>query len=213
MAVSLHHNELTIEVFDDTAFTQSADSPTHYDKVIQVEKDKPYSPNSKHAIEVYKDNKAIKTAIILASGGGTGVYEDTALIDQGNLIIRCCNKLFSLSLPDLNINWVTEPDWATCFSVYKYQDTYITHGEMCIARVDREGKIIWSYGGADIFVCLYEGNPFEMHNEFIELTDFNGSKYRIDYDGKTIDYEPSDYHKQEAVTVYLKPEKPWWKFW
>src|SRR5436190_4023782 len=103
MAVSLHHNELTVEVFDDTAFNQSVDSATSYDKVIQAEKDKPYSPNSKHGIKVYKDDEVIMTAIILASGGGTGVYEDTALIDQGNLIIRCCNKLFSLSLPDLNI--------------------------------------------------------------------------------------------------------------
>jgi alpha-tubulin suppressor-like RCC1 family protein len=213
MAVFLHHNELTVEVFDDAAFTQSADSPTSYDKVIQVESDKQYSPNSQHAIKVYKDERIIKTAIILASGGATGVHEDTALIDQGNLIIRCCNKLFSLSLPDLNTNWVTEPDWATCFSIHKYQDTYITHGEMSIARIDNTGKILWSYGGADIFVCLHEGNPFEMHDDFIELTDFNGSKYRIDYNGETVNYEQSDYHKQEPVTVFLKPQKPWWKFW
>jgi len=213
MAVFLHHNELTVEVFDDSAFTQSVDSPSSYDKVIQVEKDKLYSPNSQHAIKVYKDDKVIKTAIILASGGGTGVHEDTALIDQGNLIIRCCNKLFRLSLPDLNTDWVTEPDWATCFSVHKYQDTYITHGETSIARIDRTGKVLWSYGGADIFVCLYEGNPFKMHDDHIELTDFNGSKYRIDYNGETINYEPSDYHKQEPATVYLKSQKPWWKFW
>ena len=186
MAVFLHHNGLTVEVFDDTAFTQSIDSPTSYDKVIQVEKDKPYSPNSKHAIKIYEHDKVIMTAIILASGGGTHVHEDTALIDEGNLIIRCCNKLFSLSLPDLNTNWVTEPDWATCFSVHKYQDTYITHGETSIARIDKNGKKIWSYVGADIFVCLDEGNPFEIHDDFIELTDFNGSKYRIDYNGENL---------------------------
>lgn len=213
MAVLLQHKELTVEVFDDTAFTSTADSPTFYDKIIQVEKDEPYSPNSQHAIKVHKNDCLVNTAIILASGGGTGVHEDTALIDQGNLIIRCCNKLFSLSLPDLNTNWVVEPDWATCFSVHKYQDTYITHGETSIARVDRTGKVLWSYSGADILVCLYEGNPFEMHEDFIELTDFNGSKYRIDYNGETINYEPSDYHKQEPVPVYSKTQKPWWKFW
>lgn len=213
MPIFLHHNELTVEVFDDTAFTQPVDNSTSYDIVIQAEKDKPYSPNSQHAIKVYKDGRVIKTAIILASGGGTGVHEDTALFDQGNLIIRCCNKLFSLTLPDLNTNWVTEPDWATCFSVHKYQNTYITHGETSIARIDRTGKELWSYGGADIFVCLDEGNPFEMHDDFIELTDFNGSKYKIDYNGETINYEPSGYSKQEPVTVYLKSQKPWWKFW
>jgi hypothetical protein len=152
MAISLHHNDLTIEVFDDTAFTQSADSPTSYDKIIQVENDKQYSPNSQHAIKIYERDRLIRTAIILASGGGTGVHEDTALIDQDNLIIRCCNKLFSLSLPDLNMNWVTEPDWATCFSVHQYKDTYITHGETTIARVDRTGNVLWSYGAADICI-------------------------------------------------------------
>ncbi|MEI6950543.1 hypothetical protein V9K67_25390 [Paraflavisolibacter sp. H34] len=213
MAVFLHHNDITVELFDDTAFTQTADSPTSYDKVIQEEKDKEFLPNSQHAIKVYKGEKLIKTAIVVASGGGTGVQEDTALIDEKSLIVRCCNKVFSLSLPDLNINWVTEPDWATCFSVHKYQDTYITHGEISIARIDKNGKVLWSYSGADIFVCLYKGTPFEMHDDFIELTDFNGSKYRIDYNGQTINYELSDYYYQQPVAVIMKPQKPWWKFW
>jgi hypothetical protein len=159
-----------------------------------MRKTKHIHQNSQHAIRVYKENKVIKTAIILATGGGTGVHENTALIDQGSLIIRCCNKLFSLTLPDLNTNWVTEPDQFTCFSVHRYQDTYITHGEISIARIDRDGKQLWNYSGADIFVCLDEGNPFEMHENFIELTDFNGSKYRIDYNGNTIKYESLDYH-------------------
>jgi hypothetical protein len=186
MAVFLHYKDVTVEVFDDPSFTRSAERPTSYDKIIQMEKDKQYSPGSQHAIKVIHDDEIMKTAIILASSGGTGVHKDTALIDEGNLIIRCSNHLFSLTLPDLDINWVTEPDWATCFSVHKYQDTYITHGETSIARIDRTGKILWSYDGADIFVCLYEGNPFEMHDDFIALTDFNGGKYRIDYNGQTI---------------------------
>ena len=213
MTVTLQHNDLTIEIFDDTAFNQTVDSPTSYDTVIQFDKDKPYSPNSQHAIKIYKDNNLIRSAIILASGGGTGVHDDTALIDDDNIIIRCCNKVFSLTLPDLETNWVTEADWATCFSLHKYQDTYISHGETSIARIDKTGNIVWSYGGADIFVCLYEGNPFEMHDTYIALTDFNGSTYKIDYDGKSLDYNESDYHKKEPITVLRKPKKPWWKFW
>ena len=213
MTVTLQHKDLTIELFDDTAFNQKVDSPTSYDKVIQVDKDKPYSPNSQHAIKIYKDNNLIGNAIILASGGGTGVHHDTTLIDDDNIIIRCCNKVFSLTLPGLETNWVTEADWATCFSLRKYQDTYISHGETSIVRIDKTGKIIWSYAGADIFVCLYEGNPFEMYDTYIALTDFNGSTYKIDYDGKSLDFNESDYHKKEPITVLMKPKKPWWKFW
>jgi hypothetical protein len=108
---------------------------------------------------------------------------------------------------------MTEADWATCFSVHKYQDTFITHGETSIARIDRNGNKLWCYGGADIFVRLEEGNPFKLHENYIELMDFNGSAYKIDYNGKTINYNESNYHKQEPVTVYLKSQKPWWKFW
>lgn len=187
MSTILQHKDLTIQLFNDSAFTQSADSPTLYDKVIQVEKDKAYSPNSQHSIKVYKDNNLITSAIILASGGGTGVHTDSALIDNNSLIIRCCNKLFSLTLPNLETNWVTEVDWATCFAIHKYQDSYISHGETSIARVDRNGNILWSFSGADIFVRLEEGNPFEMHDDYLELMDFNGSTYRIDYNGNSID--------------------------
>lgn len=183
---------MTIVLFDDSAFNQTADSPTTYDKVIQAEKDKEYSPTSQHALKIFKDNNLIGSAIILASGGGTGVHGDTALIDNDNLVIRCCNKVFSLTLPDLKINWTTEVDWATCFSIHKYQDTYISHGETSIVRIDKSGKILWSYGGADIFVCLEEGNPFEMFDNYIALTDFNGSTYKIDYNGKTFDHQESD---------------------
>ena len=150
MTVTLQHNDLRIELSDDSAFNQTADSPIIFDKVIQADKDIQYSPTSQLAIKIFKDNIFIKSAIILATGGGTGVHSDTALIDDDSLIIRCCNKLFSLSLPNLETNWVTEPDWATCFSIHKYRDTYISHGETSIARIDKSGKILWSYGGADI---------------------------------------------------------------
>lgn len=196
MKVTLHYNDFTIDVFDDTAFNQTAESLTSYDKVIQVDKDKPYAPNSQHAIRIYKGNNLIGSAIVLASGGGTGVHDDTVFIDEDNLIIRCCNKVFSLKLPGLETNWVTEADWATCFSLHKYQDTYISHGETSIVRIDKTGKILWSYSGADIFVCLEKGNPFEMFDTYIALTDFNGSTYKINYDGKTIEHNKSDYYSK-----------------
>ena len=213
MTITFQHNDLTIEMFDDFTFTNTPDSPTTYDKVYQPDNDKEYHPLSQTAILIYKDNIKIASAILLAVGGATSVSIDSALIDNDNLITRCCNVVFSLRLPDLTVNWMEVVDWATCFSIHKYQDTFITHGETSISRLNRDGKILWQHGGADIFVTLYEGTPFEMHDTYISLTDFNGSKYRIDYNGNSIAYEESDYHKQKPVTVYLKPGKPWWQFW
>src|SRR3569832_2464083 len=94
MKITLQHNEFTIEVFDDSVFARTVDSPTSYDTVIQEDKDKQYSPTSQHAIKIFKESNLIGSGIILASGGATGVYSDMALIDNENLIIRCSNKVF-----------------------------------------------------------------------------------------------------------------------
>lgn len=100
-------------------------------------------------------------------------------------------KYLSVTIPDLQVNWITEVDPNTCFSVHQYEDTYFSHGETIISRIDRAGNIVWQYGGTDAFLCMFDGNPFEMRENHISLTDFNGSRYRIDYDGRTIDYLPA----------------------
>lgn len=211
MPIVIHDNNVSIEIFDDDSFDPSVEGSV-YDRIIQAEKDKPFTPNAQHALKVYQDGSLMTSAIILASGGATGIGKDAALIDQGNLVVRCCNKLFSLSLPHLEINWMAEPDIATCFSVHLYKDSYITHGELTVSRIDRQGKVLWSFGGADIFVCLYEGNPFEMFDEYIDLTDFNGTRYRIDYEGNLMDTRQPE-NADSVKYISLKSKKPWWKFW
>lgn len=187
MKITLKYNDLIIEVFDDPVASESLSA---YDNIYQTSKDKPYSPSSQHAILVYKGNVIISSAILFGTAGATTVTSDSFFIDLDNLIIRCSNNLFSLALPDLSLNWITEVDWVTCFSIQKYVDTFISHGEVSISRIDRNGNVLWCYGGADIFVCLYEGDPFVMHKSYIALTDFNGGKYSISYNGETLSYEP-----------------------
>ena len=120
MTLTLRHKDWTIEVFDDSAFTNSPDSPTSYAKVYQSDSDEEYLSISQTAIIVYRDNTKITSAILLAVAGATSVTTDSAVIDNDNLITRCCNTVFSLTLPDLTLNWMTVADWATCFSIHKY---------------------------------------------------------------------------------------------
>ncbi len=212
MTITLEYNDLKIDVYDDPGFIQSTDSNTIYEKLIQADEDKMYEPTSKHAIKIFKNSILFSSAIVLASGGATGIYSDSFLIDDDNIIIRCCNKIFSLTIPDLKVNWIANVDMATCFSIHRYQESFISHGELTISRISRDGKILWSYGGADIFVCLYEGNPFQMHDTFIALTDFNGSTYEIDYDGETISCNQFGNVIQEHPVILKNAKKPWWKF-
>ena len=213
MTVTLRHKDLTIEVFDDSAFANSPDSPTSYDKVYQPESAKERRSVSQTAIIVFRDNEKITSAILLAAAGVTSVTTDSAIIDNDNLITICCNTVFSLKLPNLALSWMTVADWATCFSIHKYQDSFIIHSETSISRLDRNGEILWQYSGSDIFVSLNDWIPFEMHDTYISLIDFNGNKYKIDYNGKTISYVKAGHHMHKPMAVYLKQEKPWWKFW
>jgi hypothetical protein len=96
MAVTLRHKDLTIEVFDDSTFSQIPDSPTSCDKVYQPDKDKDYKPVSQHAIVVYSNKIKIASAILLAFASAISVASDSVLIDDDNLITRCCNTVFSI---------------------------------------------------------------------------------------------------------------------
>ena len=77
---------------------------------------------------------------------------------------------------------------ATCFSIYQYKNDFIIHGELDITRIDRLGKIIWQVSVRDIFVNIeHVGPTFEMHDEYIELMDWGGFRYKLFYDGTIID--------------------------
>ncbi len=214
MKIQLQHNDLSIEVFNDSSFLIGPDSPTTYEKVYQYEQDANYGSSSKHAVIVSQKDKPISSAILLGHAGATGIHGDDAFILEESLITRCSNIVFSLSLPHLDLNWMVKADTVTCFSIYEYQNTIITYGELSVSRIDKTGKTLWSYGTADMLVRLDAGNPFKMHDKYIELMDFAGNKYKIDYNGKTLEFFRSDYWDKPPDAVYiLKSDKPWWKFW
>jgi hypothetical protein len=213
MRICLKHNNFDIEIFDGSAFNPNRDSSTSYNKIYWQEEDQLYSPSSKHAVEVYKEGQKIESAILLGIHGTTSVTNDCYVLSDDSLTIRCSHKIYSFSIPSLQLHWMTQADWATCFSIHRYKDSFITHGELSICRFDFNGNKLWSFGGRDIFISLYGPSAFTMCDDFIELTDFNGSRYKIDYDGNEIEHNESDYYKRPAIPVTLKPRKPWWRFW
>jgi hypothetical protein len=79
-------------------------------------------------------------------------------------------------------------DFATCFSIYKYEKDFIVHGEIDISRITINGDIKWQYSGADIFVNLNGELSFDIVGEEIRLIDFQGNRYTLNGDGETVDY-------------------------
>ncbi len=143
-------------------------------------------PASKHGIRVYKDDQVADSCIVTGSGGATGVHKTSFLLDKDQLLICCCDTVFCLMLPNLELKWKTQADQATCLQIFKQQDDYIVHGETQVAKLDKDGKIKWEFCGADIFVGINDEEEFKIVTDGILLTDFAKTKYKIDFDGKLI---------------------------
>ncbi|WP_426326217.1 SMI1/KNR4 family protein [Pedobacter sp. R-06] len=182
-------NKYHINIFDDEAFKEdSVDNVNHYD-FVYFEESK-YRSTSIYGIKVFKNGTLIKSAAIGAIGGGTSIHETSTIIEDDRLLICCSDTIFCLSIPDLALLWRTQADGATCFEIYKYQDTYIIHGELEISRLDRDGKILWQQGGADIFVTTADEQSFELTKHFIMAKDFENRVYKFDYDGNNLSTKP-----------------------
>ena len=139
------------------------------------------------AVYLYKAEEEIKSIVLTAGGSVSSLWEKSTLLDGDRLLITCGNEVFCLLLPSLELLWHTQVDMATCFEIVPYQDDYITHGEVEISRLNRQGEILWQFSGKDIFVSPIERMPsFTLTPKGIELIDFNYESYFIDYQGKII---------------------------
>ncbi|ALJ01582.1 hypothetical protein DC20_19140 [Rufibacter tibetensis] len=127
--------------------------------------------------------------MIIGSGGATGISENSSLVGSDTILVCCCDTVFCLTLPSLELKWQAQADQATCFGIYNLQEGYVVHGEMEVTRLDKKGNIKWQFGGADIFVSLNDEEAFRLNADHIELTDFCQRKYLIDFDGNQISQE------------------------
>ena len=179
-------NEFRIEVCDEPTYkVESTDNNFIYSKHYFGNGGEEY-PTSKHGIKIFNDENEISSCIIIGSGGATGIYGNSSLINHDQLVICCCDTVFCLTVPNLSLKWKTQADQSTCFQVFKKEEDYIVHGEMQVTKLNKEGLKIWEFGGADIFVSIDNEEEFKLEDDGILLTDFAKTKYKIDYNGKLL---------------------------
>ncbi len=208
-----------IELSNDKQFElNSSDNNYNYDFAYHDEEALNYQC-SQHAIKLFIDGQLYKSAVVCAIAGGTIIHSRSAIVDNNNIFICCANKVFSLSLPDLKLNWITEVGKVTCFGIYQADNGLFTHGEMTVARLDHSGTIIWNTQLRDIIVNVDENREqeeFVMHDTYISLMDFNGNKYQLGFDGKFISEQLSEQQLRFDIALEAfneKRKKTWWKFW
>jgi hypothetical protein len=183
---SHQYKNLTIEVLDEPTYKPGAANNNFiYSKHYFGDGGQDY-PVSKHGIKILQDNRVLESCIIIGSGGATGIHKNSTILDNDNLVVCCCNTVFCLILPTLDLKWKTQADQATCFQIFKQQDGYVIHGELLVSKLDKDGNKNWKFGGADIFVSLDGEEEIKFESDGILLTDFAKTKYKIDFDGKLL---------------------------
>lgn len=150
----------------------SADNPRRYDTEIDLTGG--CQASSIHGLII--DDRP--TLIIGDSGGASGVHEHSLLFLDSQIYVAVGAHVVCLTLGSEHPDWTLEIDEATCFGLYyaPEHDALISHGELEIARFSRDGKILWSEGGADIF-----SEGISLHGDCIEAIDFDRRSYFFDY--------------------------------
>ena len=173
-----------IDIFRDETFAKgSVDNLHKYD--IEHFDESAYIFPTMFGVKVFENNDLLKSVIIGSIGGGTGIHKTSVIYEDTKILICCSDSIFCLSIPDLTLLWRTQADQATCFEIFKYQDSYIVHGELEISRLDKDGKILWQQSGADIFTTIDGKQGFELTDKYIIATDFENRVYKFDYDGNS----------------------------
>jgi hypothetical protein len=162
----------------------SADSARRYPDEVHLE-EQGYLPTSRHGIEINGD----PVVVFLAGGGCSTVHEHSAVHLDGCLYLAVGDHVVCLEIVSRKVKWAVPIDTATCFGVYYHSklDALISHGELEIARFDRNGVILWTASGRDIF-----SEGVRLTEAWVEAVDFNRECYRFDYDtGDAVEASPA----------------------
>jgi hypothetical protein len=172
--MEIRSDSYQLQIIDDPSYTiGSADNHRRYDHEYSFSRE----PISRHGIVCFDEHETRHSCIVMASRGATGIHEHSAVIVRDQCFVAVGDQLCCLSLPELHLIWSAKVDFATCFGVHysAAHDSMISHGEVEIAKLDFNGKILWTVGGKDIFT----GN-LRLDEKYIYVTDFNNELYRIE---------------------------------
>ena len=162
-----------VQLIDEPSYSfGSADNLRRYDSEVDLTEG--CRPSSIHGVII--DDRP--TMVIGDAGGTSGVHAHSLLVLGSRIFVAVGAHIVCFTLGGYRPDWALRTDEATCFGVYydREHDALISHGELSICRFSKDGKIIWSEGGADIF-----SEGFALRLDHVEAIDFDHRVYRFDY--------------------------------
>jgi hypothetical protein len=185
------YKDYIIEIVNESGYTlNSADNVISY-RIEYFDEIASIYHTSKHGIRVAQGGIELASAIICETGGTTTVHAHSAVVVADSILICCCDKVYSLSIPELTLNWKRRIDPATCFAIYFFNGDFLIHGELQITRIDKEGNEKWIFAARDIFVAPDGQEAFALTESKIKLKDWQGYEYILNEHGEDI----SDFDK------------------
>lgn len=201
----------TISIFEENDYRfDSKNNWWNYSKEYIEENDNKLT--SVFGIKIFENENLISDCIIGSDGGANSIFENSTLISYESLIICCSNKVFKLSIPDLELDWKTEADSVTCLGIHYLDADYVVHGELEITRIDKKGKIIWKKGGRDIWTTKEGIDDFAVYKDYILATDWEFNRYKLDFHGNILE----EYKVKLGIEKYnekIRGHKKWWEIW
>lgn len=174
--------EITISVKERFSFGDPKNE--QYDIILN-----PENYTSEDAIKVFEFdvdlfNEQKKFALITFIGEPTG---DIAVLEDALLTVLQDERFLQIDVIEERIIKTKPTDtFGSVFSLNKFEDDYIVHGETEIVRYNSDLNKLWSFSGKDIFASVTDKTAFEMTESSIKLYDFEDNYYEIDYNGKEI---------------------------
>ncbi|GEP52808.1 hypothetical protein FNO01nite_34800 [Flavobacterium noncentrifugens] len=179
------YNQYTIQITSNSAYESDSKYNINDYRNVYFEESEYILP-SIFGIKIFENDNLVNSAILGVGGGATTIHQGSLVVSKNRLQICCGNFVFCLSIPELKIIWKTQADEITCFGIYKIDEEFIIHGEMQISKIDKNGNIVWKFGGRDIFVTIDGKDNFSITNNIICVRDFQNYIYKVDLDGNEI---------------------------
>jgi outer membrane protein assembly factor BamB len=121
----------------------------------------------------------VPLVLFSACGGPSTVHANSATIVDDRVYLAVGDSMVCYDLRERETMWTTRVDRATCFGVHyeSVRHALISHGELEIARIGLDGRVLWHSSGADVF-----SEGLSLEGDAVVVTDFEGRRYRFSYD-------------------------------
>ena len=182
---TIFNEKYRVDLFDDPDYSIYADhNQQEYDQFHFDYPNTYYDYACKHGIQVFQNNQKLKSALLIAYEGKKGISINSSTFDNDRLLVCCTNRIFCLTLPDLQLEWHTKADTTTCFEVFQLNNGYLVHGKNAITKLDKKGAIQWSQPMAKISRKPYSV-ALQIMEEHIHVN-LNNEQHKFDFAGNLI---------------------------